>query len=84
LARKNRLASAAAKQDDSEVHHATAANGSQDVSIAPAPLAGPGAEEAAASQPNEGPLRVSLREAVLGFGALSHREPESQRAFPIC
>ena len=31
--RKNRLASAAGKQDDSGVHHVTAANGKQDPSI---------------------------------------------------
>ena len=49
-ARKNRLASAAGKQDDSGVHHATAANGWQDVSVAPALLAGPGAMQEAVSQ----------------------------------
>src|ERR1035441_10535265 len=37
-ARKNYLASAAGKQDDSGVHHAIAANGNQDVSVAPALL----------------------------------------------
>src|ERR1035438_151112 len=41
---KNRLASAAGKQDDSGVHHATAANGNQD---APVALPGPGAKDAA-------------------------------------
>ena len=35
----------ARKQDDSGVHHATAANGNQDVSVAPALLAGPGGKE---------------------------------------
>jgi hypothetical protein len=35
-ARKNRLASAAGKQDDSGVHHATAANGKLDASAGPA------------------------------------------------
>jgi hypothetical protein len=49
-ARKNRLASAAGKQDDSGMHHATAANGNQDLSAAPALLAGPGAMEDAVSQ----------------------------------
>jgi hypothetical protein len=32
------------------VHHATAANGKQDVSVAPALRAGPGAQEEAVSQ----------------------------------
>ena len=35
-ARRNRLASAAGKQDDSGVHHATAANGKLDASAGPA------------------------------------------------
>ena len=48
-ARKNRLASAAGKQDDSGVRDATAANGNQDVAAAPALLAAPGAKEAAVS-----------------------------------
>jgi len=48
-ARKNRLASAAGKQDDSGVRDATAANGNQDVAVAPALLAAPGAKEAAVS-----------------------------------
>ena len=49
-ARKNRLASAAGKQDDSGVDRATAAHGNQDVSLAPALLARPGAKEEARSQ----------------------------------
>ena len=36
-ARKNRLTSAAEKQDDSGVHHGTAANGKRDVFVAVAP-----------------------------------------------
>jgi hypothetical protein len=36
---KNRLASAAGKQDDSGVHYATAANGNQNISVAAALLA---------------------------------------------
>jgi len=49
-AAKNRLASAVGKQDDSGVHHATAANGNQAVSVAAALLAGPAAKEEAVSQ----------------------------------
>src|ERR1017187_2128380 len=44
-ARKNHLASAAGKQDDSGVHHATAANGNQNISVAAALLAGLQAKE---------------------------------------
>jgi hypothetical protein len=36
--------------DDSEVHHATAVNEKQDVSVAAALLAGPGAKQEAVSQ----------------------------------
>jgi hypothetical protein len=50
MARKNRLASAAGKQDDSGVHNATAANANRDVSVAAALLAGPGLKEEAVSQ----------------------------------
>src|ERR1017187_3599776 len=49
-ARKNRLASATEKQDDSGVHHAKIANGKQDVFVAAATLAGTGAKEEAVSQ----------------------------------
>src|ERR1035438_10136999 len=49
-ARENRLASAAGKQDDSGVHHATVADGNQDVSVAAAVLAGPGTKEETVSQ----------------------------------
>jgi hypothetical protein len=49
-ARKNRLASAVGKQDDSGVNQATAANGNQGASVAPALLAGPGAKAEAVSQ----------------------------------
>jgi hypothetical protein len=48
--RKNRLASAVGKQDDSGVHYATAANGNQDAPVAPALLAGSGGKEGAVSQ----------------------------------